>query len=535
MRAVALRFGLSGLAALLLFLSVPTANLWWLGWVAMVPQIQVALTSTTAKRAFLHGWLTGTLANTAAFWWMNGLLERFGHMPAIEAVPITMLLTTYQGLEFGFFSWGICRIRARTGWPMVVVAPLVMVVIELCTPQIFPYYLAISQAWVPTLIQIADVTGPLGVTFVLLASNGGIHDAMVRWRTGMKAAVRRPLAVVVALVLVTVTYGRVRMHQVDARRAAAPKAKAGLVQANVGILEKWDPHEFARLLDTHQRLSADLVARGADLIVWPESSYPYALPRNVARDWPASDPRRVMRGFDAPLVFGAVTVADRAHRTGPDRYPYNTALMMEKGGAVTATFDKVYLMLFGEYILFYDQIPWFTKIFPEASNFSRGSEPASFPVTLGGRPYRLGPLICYEDIIPGFTRRVASLEPNLFVNITDDAWFGRTAEPHQHLALAVFRSVEHRLDMLRAVNTGVTAHIDAAGRVLAQAASVDPAEAPTPEAVTLLTEVALLEAGGVYRTVGDLFGLLCLAALVGGILFRGRLPSLRAARGRMAR
>src|SRR5258708_22928615 len=137
-------------------------------------------------------------------------------------------------------------------------------------------------------------------------------------------------------------------------------------------------------------------------------------------------------------------------------------------------------MWVGEYIPFYGQIPWFTKLFPEASNFSRGSEPASFPLTVGGRPYRIGPLICYEDIIPGFTRRVVGLQPNLLVNITNDAWFGRTAEPHQHLALAVFRSVEHRLDMLRAVNTGVSAHIDAARPLLAQTTPVAPAEAPTP-------------------------------------------------------
>jgi apolipoprotein N-acyltransferase len=191
-------------------------------------------------------------------------------------------------------------------------------------------------------------------------------------------------------------------------------------------------------------------------------------------------------------------------------------------------------MLFGEYIPFYDQIPWFTKIFPEASNFNRGTEPASLPFSVAGRSYRLGPLICYEDIIPGFTRRVANLDPNLFVNITNDAWFGRTAEPHQHLALAVFRSVEHRLEMLRAVNTGVSAHIDAAGRVVQQTASVDPAVEPPPQPVTLLAEVALLDGGGIYRYVGDLFGMLCLGVLVAGLALRGQVPMRRPAQARNA-
>ena len=513
------RFGLSILAAILLFLSAPTFDVWPLMWVALVPQLHVALTAATHKRAFLYGWLTGFIANTVAFAWMRGLLERFGHMPPIEAIPIMLLLTSYQGLEFAFFSWAVRRAQARLRLPLTLLAPLVMVTVELLTPQIFPFYLAISQAWVPTVIQIADLTGPLGVTFVLVAFNGAIYDTWSRWHAGgATLAVRaRPLAVAAGLVVLVVAYGRVRMAQTDTVRAAAPKLKAGLVQANIGILEKWDPQEFAHLLDVHQRLSAELAGQGADFIVWPESSYPYPLPRGIQRDFPVDDRRHVRRGFDKPLVFGAVTRAPSTPSRpvrGPDRYPYNTALMMEAGGRITGTFDKVFLMLFGEYIPFYDSIPWFTEIFPEAANFSRGSEPASFALDAGGRKYRLGPLICYEDILPGFTRRVAALSPNLFVNITNDAWFGRTAEPHQHLALAVFRSVEHRIEMLRAVNTGVSAHIDAAGRVVQQTASVDPADRPAPAPVTLMAEVAMLDGGGLYRSIGDLFGALCAVSLL---------------------
>jgi apolipoprotein N-acyltransferase len=313
-------------------------------------------------------------------------------------------------------------------------------------------------------------------------------------------------------------YGGVRLHQVDARRAAAPKVKTGVVQANVGIIEKWDPRAFARLLVTHQNESAALARAGAELIVWPESSYPYALrraPGPFERDFPLEDGRRVRRGFETPLLFGAVTRGTGA------KFPYNTALMMNASGEVTGTYDKVFLMLFGEYIPFYESIPWFTKLFPEASNFSRGSEPASFPLHAGGRDYRLGPLICYEDILPGFARRVAKLQPNAFINNPNDAWFGKTAEPTQHLALAVFRSVEHRIEMIRAVNTGVSAHIDAAGRVRDQTESVDPDELPPPNPKTLLVDLAMLPGGGLYRHVGDLFGLACLGALV-VVLIRSR-------------
>jgi apolipoprotein N-acyltransferase len=524
MRVVGLRIGLSLLAGALLFLAVPSYGLWPLMWIAAVPQLYVARLAATPKRAFLYGWLTGAVAHTGGFYWMDGLLERFGHMAPIEALPIMALLIAYQGLAFAFFSWGVRRAWDRTGAPLVILAPLVMVTVELLMPQIFPYYLAISQAFVPAIIQIADVTGPLGVTALMLAFAGAVADAIFTASRRCWPA-WRALVVVALLIAGDLGYGALRIHQADGRRAAAPKVRTGLVQANVGIIEKWDPAEFARLLVLHQRASADLQRAGAELIVWPESSYPYALPRTFAHDFGPDDGRMVRRGFDTSLMFGALTRTEKEAKKGPDRYPYNTAIMMDAAGNATGSYDKVFLMMFGEYVPFYDQIPWFTEIFPEASNFSRGSEPASFPLHTTAGDFKLGPLICYEDILPSFARRVGKLGPNAFVNITNDAWFGRTAEPYQHLALAVFRAVEHRLEMVRAVNTGVSAHIDAAGRVLQATESVDPDEQPLAPPKTLLVDLAMLPGGGLYRTVGDLFGFLSLLSLVALLAWRGGGPA----------
>src|SRR5450432_4422419 len=261
MRVVGLRVGLSLLAGLLLFLAVPTYGLWPLMWIATVPELLVALAASTPRRAFLYGWLTGSVAHAAAFYWMDGLLERFGHMAPIESFPIMALLIAYQGLAFAFFSWGVRRAWQRTGWPLALLAPLVMVAIELLMPQIFPYYLAISQAFVPAVIQIADLTGPLGVTALLMLAGGALAD-VVRAPRPRTWATWRGVAVAAALIVFDLGYGALRLRQVDARRAAAPKVRTGLVQANVGVIEKWDPQAFAQLLDLHQRASADLAQAG---------------------------------------------------------------------------------------------------------------------------------------------------------------------------------------------------------------------------------------------------------------------------------
>jgi apolipoprotein N-acyltransferase len=527
---LATRLGLSALSAALMVLSVPTFDLWPLMWVALVPALHVALTAKTPRRAFLHGWLAGIIGNTVAFAWMKGLLVRFGHMSAVEAIPIMMLLTTYQGLEFGLWSWGVHRLsRRRPDISLALLAPLVMVTIELLVPQIFPFYLAISQAWVPSVIQIADLTGPMGVSFVMVMVTGGVYDAghaaRAAWRAqgsdgtprvaAAAGAAGRRLAIPIAVVAATLLYGALRIRQIDHRRQAAVQARVGIVQANVGMREKWDPSDGARLLALHQQQSVALarLAPPPDLVVWPESSYPYALPRDVQGDFAVGDPRRIRDGFSVPLLFGAITLSTQP-RSNKDRFPYNTALMLNETGHVTGRFDKVFLLVFGEYIPFYEHIPWFTDVFPDASNYNRGTHPAVFPLVVGGREFRVGPLICYEDILPGFTREVAALEPNLLVNITNDAWFGKTAEPYQHLALAVFRSVEHRLDMVRAVNTGVSAHIDAVGRVRASMPAVDPDTDPPPQPTALLVQAALLDRGGAYRYLGNLFAYGCLGGLI---------------------
>jgi apolipoprotein N-acyltransferase len=481
----------------MIFLATATFDLWPLAWFALVPLL-VAIRDATPRRAFGLGTLCGVVTNAGGFYWINGLLERFGHMPFYAALPLFALLVTYQGLLFGLFALGVRRLGEH--FPVTLVAPLTMVALELVYWLIFPWYYAITQAWVTPVIQVAELGGPLAVTFVLVLVNGALYDLLTirprPWRRALAAGL---------VVAASVGFGLVRIAQVRAGRAAAPKLKVGLVQANFGILEGRRRRLAQLELATERRLSAELEAQGAELVVWPESAYPYWYDRAQTEDY--SDERQtVSRGLHIPLIIGALT------QDADAPYPYNSALLVQPGGHLAGRFDKNYLLLFGEYIPFYESIPWFKRWVPEASNLARGRDVTAFPVG----PYRVAPMICYEDIIPRFGRRLAALHPQLFVNITNDAWFGRTSEPWQHLALAVFRAVEHRVDLVRAVNTGVSAFIDATGRVYRQSDAVDPELTPGQGPVTLLDEVAMVEAHGLYGVLGDSFGYadaLALAAL----------------------
>jgi apolipoprotein N-acyltransferase len=472
-----------------------------LGWVAWVPLLW-ALRGVTPRRAMLYGFAAGWVTHIGGFYWITGLLVRFAHMPRPVGILLCLLLSAYQGLAFVGFAWSYVRIRNAWPLPIALIAPIAMTVFDFAVPQIFPCYVSITQTYFLPIIQIADITGPVGVTFLMVLVSGAIWDWLERrsWKPAVAAVI------VVGLCL---GYGFLRIRQIDARRAAAPQRRIGMVQANVGIHQKGRAADRKRQHELHLDLSRDLERQGVDLIVWPESSYPYYFDRGATTDWPMNHPFRVMRDLHTPVLFGTITF-DRRGR------PYNSTMLVRPDGTLDGPYDKNYLLLFGEYVPFYDELN-IRKWIPESSNFQRGYGVRLFEVG----DMSIGPMICYEDIIPAFARKIAQLRPNIFINMTNDAWFGATTEPWEHLWLAVYRSVEHRLDMVRSVNTGVTSHIDATGRLVAHTRSVDPVLEPGVKPVTLIADVALLESRTVYGTVGDVFGYLNIAALI-GLLWQAR-------------
>jgi apolipoprotein N-acyltransferase len=489
-------------------LAGPDNDLWPLAYVGLVPLLVAVDRAPNGRSAALYGWIAGLVANAGGFYWITELMTRHAALPWILAVLALLLLAAYQAVVFLLFAVAVRRMRAisagpdtRAPLPMVLLAPLAMVTFELLVPFIFPWYLAVVQAWVAPVIQIAELTGPLGVTAVIAAVNGGLYDAMTaagrRWRLVCAAAAVAVLGAVLA-------GGWLRMGQIEARREAAPALRVGLVQSNQPMERGQDPQ--AQLHDL-QRVSAELEAQGAELLIWPESGYPYAWPRAAATDAPPDSPYRIRGDFRSPLVLGAVTVSDDAGAP-----PHNSALLLAGSDEITARYDKIHLLVFGEYIPGLETFPFVRSLLPDAAgHFARGREITTFPLTAHGHAYRLGPMICYEDILPGFGRTLSGKHPHLLVNITNDAWFGDSAEPWQHLALSVFRAVEARADLVRAVNPGVTAFVDATGRVRARTYVVDPALDPRG-ADGILVEAALMEAGHTfYARQGDVFGYACAA------------------------
>jgi apolipoprotein N-acyltransferase len=339
---------------------------------------------------------------------------------------------------------------------------------------------------------------------------GGIYDAGSTWTRERRIPKLWPGIAVGSLVF-SLAYGAFRLAQVDAMMAEAPQLTVGVVQANMGLHEKWENPTMG--VRRHVEQTATIAERhDPDLVVWPESAVTFFLPEGITnlRQWGWA--RRLgLDDVEVPIVFGAL----RQHVEGGEEQHRNTAFVADGDGQILGIYDKTYLLAFGEYIPFGDVFPALYDISPMSGRFTPGDDPASVPFTArDGRTYNLSILICYEDIVSAFVRRAAAQgSPHLLVNITNDSWFGDTQEPWVHLHLARFRAVEHRRFLIRATNSGVSAIVDAAGRITESSGVFERAN--------LVGQVAMLDAPPtLYARVGPWPGWLGLLA----ILLMGFLP-----------
>ncbi len=465
-----LAFGSAAVSGLLYWMAFPGVELWPLAFVAFVPLI-VAMHRQTPFRAALLGGTAGLAMNVAGHIWLMQMLRTFSGFPTPVCFFFLVVVCAYQGGRIGFLGWLYGRATAR-GWPPALVFGGAFVASELLYPVLFPWYYSATVHAVPILSQLGDLGGPILVGLALVAPNVALGEVALAflekrpWR-------REPALVAAAALGVMLAYGALRVHMVDAAVAAAPGATVGVVQANMGLLEK--RHSFDEGIRRHLRLSQQAHGDGADFLVWSETSAMHAV-----RD---ESYRAELQGLGAriglPAIFGAVIVKPVSDER--EYVLYNSAVSTDDRGVIEGRYDKQYLLTFGEYLPFGDSLPVLYKWSPNSGHFTPGTSVEPLVVDVHGEKHPVTALICYEDILPRFTNSaVRHAHPELLVNLTNDAWFGDTAEPWEHLALSQMRAIEHRRYLVRGTNSGVSAVVDPVGRVVAQSGTFREQEIHAP-------------------------------------------------------
>ncbi len=349
-------------------------------------------------------------------------------------------------------------------------------------------------------IQIVDITGVPGLTFLIVLVNFILLMTIKRVSLEVGRIGIRPhfdFTVTMGLVALTFGYG---VYRINEPRPKSWLLNVAAVQANIPQDVKWDPAFEQHILDTYLRLSDNAIALKPDLLIWPEASTPRPLLDN--EDIKAAVVG-VLKKLRANFLLGSVRFF------GPDAF--NSAILLDPRGDIQV-YDKMHLVPFGEYVPLRHSFPLFAWIVGDLvpGDFVAGTTPVV--MTLAGKPYRVAPLICFEDTVGDLTRRFAQQGAELLITITNDGWFRKSAGSRQHLANAVFRCAETKLPLVRAANTGVTCFVDRFGHV---DRTLEAGGSTFIEGILYgRIPIRLQPPQTFYTRYGELFALLCLGGAV---------------------
>jgi apolipoprotein N-acyltransferase len=483
---------LCALSALLYGLASPRLNWHVLCWVLLMPLLE-ALEGLRPRRGFLAGWLCGALIHLVCFYWVIGTVQRYSNLNLSLSILVWILFAAYSGLAFGLMTTLFVFLTKGRSLPKVIVLPICYTTMEFAFPFVFPWHLGAGLYRVTPIIQISDLFGIYGVTALVVAVNAALWE-LLRFIRRKASFPWVSFSTATGLIVASLLYGFWRIAFVEQQRKEAPDLQVGVVQANVRIEERRSPMLRGDIWRRYQHLSREAVKRGAELIVWPESAVHFLYRPEAGKHTASGILREFVRTLQRPLLFGSWAV----EKDGPR----NRAYLLGPNGEFVDHYDKVQLLAFGEYMPFSNWIPQIKGLVQGVGDFRPGEriEPLCW------EDFCFGVLICFEAILKPISREFTNQGAQFLVNITNDAWFGDTSCPEQHLMLAAFRAVENRVWLVRAANTGISAFVDPVGRIIHRAAYLEQA--------VRVCRIDLLEISSVYRKWGDWFSVSCSVVLV---------------------
>ncbi len=489
---------LSVASGVLLALSFPKFGNGLVAWIALVPLFVALAGATSTSHGFRLGYLTGAISSLGIVYWTSLVVVQYGGLSMPMGIAVMGLLCLALALFPCLFGW-VMAFAARTAGPSALLgAPVAWVAMEvLRTHTLFNFawcLLGYSQHALLPAIQVARFGAVYAVSFVVAATSAVIAYAIVepRRRRGIIA-----LAAGSVLVLAVFVDG---YRQLRTPVAESGRLTVGLVQAAIPQEDKWDPEQAMANFGHHVSLTRDAAARGAHLVVWPESALPWLYDRNPAI---ASQLQALTRELGIHLLFGN---DDREQGMGRRGRIWVGAKLLTPAGDVPFRYHKMRLVPFGEYVPIESVLTlggrYSARVVDAVGAFTPGTEYAVGEVE--GRRFAVS--ICYEAIFPDLLREFSARGADLLVNITNDGWYGRTSAPHQHFAMAIFRAVENGKYLVRAANTGISAVVDPRGRVLERTELF--------ERRAIVREVPIVPGITFYARHGDVFAWTCLALTV---------------------
>ena len=504
------------LSAILQVLIFPLPGVYVLSWFALTPLIvallrarpvgeleiadSVKLRPASPGQAFLLAYVCGILWYAGTCYWIYATMRQYGGLSAPRAVLALFLFCCYLGLYHGLFGLLLALLvqGSRNYRRALVTGPFLWVAVELARTRVtgFPWnLLGVAQVDNVALCRITEWTGVYGISFEIALVNVALAAAFLLPRQKRGAMLTAALAAAAVL-----QAGRL----VEAPASSADHA-ALLVQQNIPVSANWTPVYFQWTLNELVVLSVESAASSRariDLIVWPESPTPFFTSDARFRE-AVSAMARATRTW---IVAGAIGVGSASPGETPP--VFNSAALVSPDGDWAGRYDKVHLVPFGEHVPFPSLFSFAGGLTKDIGEFGRGA--SRDPLEAGGE--RVGVFICYESVFPDEVRQFASNGAQVFINISNDGWYGDSGAYAQHLNQTRMRAIENHRWLLSAADTGVTASIDPWGRIAARI--------PRKERTALVAPYALTSVTTFYTRWGDWFAYACAIISLGVLLAR---------------
>ena len=411
------------------------------------------------------GFWFGMTFFAGSVYWVVPVMQHYGGLSWMVALSVLVLFVALLAAFFAGFSALVQHLVNQLGaGPALILAPAVWVGAELARGHVltgFPWVrLGNALHTIPALLQLASVTGIYGLSFLLLALASSL--ALLA-RPALRATGAIYLSLLLLMAVGIFAWGSARADRLRGEAEASRGIGVACVQGNVPQDHKWSREAADEILARHLELTRLAASRGAELVVWAESSLPFPLRRHAEF---SNRVRQAARDTGSALIIGSLDWRP----TGQDgRQVYNSAFLVSAGEPVRLAYDKVHLVPFGEYVPLRRVLFFASKLVEEVGELSAGNGQQHLAAGSGvqGLP-GLGILICYEIIFPGLARQAVNDGAQVLLTLTNDAWFGNTAAPHQHFSEAVIRAVETGRWVVRAANTGISGIIAPSGDVAAR-------------------------------------------------------------------
>lgn len=477
-------------------------DLGFLVWIHLVP-IVIVMHRAGFKRKFVLSWVTATLGHLCMLYWLVIAMKGYGGLSTglslVTVVVLCLFLSLYLALPLALACW----INRFNKLPLFLLLPVFLILRDVAIGTFpwggFPWMLpAFTQGQWLGFFQWVDHTGALGLSFYIYLVNGLIADGLIAffYTKQLDKLVSR-LVVVFVLMLFSFFLSFLSARDFDNHVTAKGNVSVGLVQGNISQDMKWDPYNAQSNLHDYMFLSSRAVKDGAEVLLWPETAYPYGLREERL----ATEKFLDQDEMTIPLIFGAVVYRSE----GSGQKQFNGVFGVDTGAHFTDKYYKTHLVPFGEFLPLESVFSKLGSIVGEVGAFTPGDTYHLFAI----KGLNFAPLICFEDVFAEYARESTLRGADVLVNFTNDAWYNDSSAQWQHLVFSEFRALENRRPLLRVTNTGYTAVINPKGEVVADLAPFQRNDLVYP----LKVEVA----DSFYTRHGDTW--VIYVAIIAGIIF----------------